>query len=58
MKEEIKEIIYKFSHKGGMCDEIEDWQIIGIKTGKGNELDLIADEIIKLFKKYEKNTFS
>lgn len=50
MEKEIKEIIYKYSKKGGMSDEIEDGQIIGIKTGKGKELDIIGKKIASLYK--------
>lgn len=48
MKEKIKEIIYGISQKGGMCEEIEDGQIIGLKTGKGLELDQVAEAIANL----------
>lgn len=53
MREKIKQIIYQYSNKGGMCDDLEDGQILGIKTGV--ELEVIAEEIELMVKSiYEK----
>lgn len=49
LKEEIKEIIYACAKKGGMCDEIEDGQIIGLRTGKGLEFDMVTLEIAQWY---------
>lgn len=45
-KEKIKQIIYYYSQKGGMCDDFTEGQIIGIKTGV--ELDIISEKILEL----------
>ncbi len=50
MEEEIKEIIYGCSNKGGLCENLEDGQIIGLRTGKGLELDILAENLCKYFK--------
>lgn len=52
--EQIKEIIFRHSRQGMMCDDINDGQILGIRTGKGLELDVIAEELLKLLNKREK----
>lgn len=57
MEEKIKEIIYAHARKGTMCDEIEEGQIIGLKTGKGQELDMVAIMIKELFTQESKKDF-
>lgn len=54
MKEQIKETIYKYSRQGMMCEDVNDGQILGIRTGKGLELDVIARELLKIIKKRDK----
>ena len=39
---EIKEIIYGCAKRGGMCDDIQDGQIIGLRTGEGLEFDMVT----------------
>ena len=48
MIEEIKETIFRHSRQGMMCDDVNDGQILGIRTGKGLELDVIAEELLKI----------
>lgn len=50
MEEEIKNIIYKYTKKAGMCDDVIDGQIIGLRTGEGLEFDTVAVEISKWHK--------
>lgn len=57
MENKIKETIYSYAKKGGMCDEIEDGQIIGLKTGKGQELEQVAMAIKVLFAQESKKDF-
>jgi len=49
MKEDIKQIIYQNSHGGFMCDDFEDGQIIGLRTGDGLELDNVALSLLDYF---------
>ena len=49
IKEEIKEIIYGCAKKGGMCDDFSDGQIIGLRTGKDLELDMVANGIAQWY---------
>lgn len=53
---EIKEIIYLACKKGHMCDDIEDGQILGLRSGKGLELDIVAQGIEKYINEYVKLT--
>lgn len=48
-KKEIMEIIYKYSHHAGMSENMTDGQIIGFKTGKGFELEEVAEALIDYF---------
>lgn len=48
MKDKIKEIIYKYSRQGMMCENMNDGQILGIRTGKELELDIIAEELLNI----------
>ena len=41
-EDELKQIIYQNCKIGLMCEELEDGQIIGLRTGQGLELDLLA----------------
>lgn len=45
MDRDIKEIIYRNAKKGGLCEDLEDGQIIGLRTGKGLELDILSENI-------------
>lgn len=49
IKHEIKEIIYGCAKKGGMCDDVIDGQIIGLRTGEGLEFDMVTLEIAKWY---------
>lgn len=49
-EEEIKAIIYQNSKVGFMCDDLEDGQIIGLRTGKGLELDNVAKCLLEYLK--------
>lgn len=42
IKSEIKEIIYGCAKKGGMCDDFQDGQVIGLRTGEGLEFDMVT----------------
>ena len=45
ISEEIKEIIFNCAKKGGMCNDLIDGQIIGLRTGQGLEFDILAQEL-------------
>jgi len=47
--EDIKQIIYINSFRGAMCDDLEEGQIIGMKTGKGWELEAAAEGLADYF---------
>lgn len=49
MLDQIKQIIFGVSKKGGMCESIEDGQIIGLRTGKDLEFDLVAEGLYQYF---------
>lgn len=39
---EIREIIFQNCRKGTMCDDIEDGQVLGLRTGKGLEFENVS----------------
>lgn len=50
LREDIKQMIYENAYTGAMADEIEDGQLIGLKTGNGLELDKAVDAILHTLK--------
>lgn len=65
LKHEIKEIIYGCAKKGGICEDIEDGQIIGLRTGEGLEFDMVTqgiaqwhiDKVLEIMETLKKNIY-